>query len=221
MTTTTGGAAGVLDWLEEWLQTEWPELDVACTSVTEQWTTIAVVGPQSRQVVARLAPDLDVSNEAFAFMTFRETTLASGVPARICRDLLLRRAGLRDQRLRAGTGCAVWEQVYAAGADLGITPYGTETMHVLRAEKGYPIVGQDTDGTVTPQDAGMDWMVYEEGLHRQALLQPPRHRPHRPQAPGGAAAGGPHHPAARGHAADRPGSARHPRATVRCRCSAT
>ena len=65
MTTTTGGAAGVLDWLEEWLQTEWPELDVYCTSVTEQWSTIAVVGPRSREVVARLAPDLDVSNEAF------------------------------------------------------------------------------------------------------------------------------------------------------------
>ena len=85
MHTTTGGAAGVLDWLEEWLQTEWPELDVYCTSVTEQWSTVAVVGPKSREVVARMAPDLDVSNEAFGFMTFQETTLASGIPARICR----------------------------------------------------------------------------------------------------------------------------------------
>ncbi len=90
MTTTTGGAAKVLDWLEEWLQTEWPELDVTCTSVTEQWTTIAVVGPQSRQVIGTLAPDLDVSNEAFGFMTFHETTLACGVPAPHLPDLLLR-----------------------------------------------------------------------------------------------------------------------------------
>ncbi|MEV4381198.1 sarcosine oxidase subunit alpha family protein [Streptosporangium sp. NPDC049644] len=158
LTTTTGGAAGVLDWLEEWLQTEWPELDVYCTSVTEQWTTIAVVGPKSRQVVARVAPELDVSAEAFPFMTFRETTLASGVPARICRISFSGELAY-EINVSGWYGLAVWEQVYAAGADLDITPYGTETMHVLRAEKGYPIVGQDTDGTVTPQDAGLDWVV--------------------------------------------------------------
>ena len=72
----------MLDWLEEWLQTEWPELDVHCTSVTEQWTTIAVVGPKSRAVIAKLAPELAADGgldaEAFPFMTFSETTLASG-----------------------------------------------------------------------------------------------------------------------------------------------
>jgi sarcosine oxidase subunit alpha len=158
LTTTTGGAAAVLDWLEEWLQTEWPELDVRCTSVTEQWTTVAVVGPRSRDVVARVAPDLDVSNDAFGFMTFRETTLASGVPARICRISFSGELAF-EINVSGWYGRAVWEEVYAAGEDLGITPYGTETMHVLRAEKGYPIVGQDTDGTVTPQDAGMEWIV--------------------------------------------------------------
>jgi sarcosine oxidase, subunit alpha len=158
MTTTTGGAAGVLDWLEEWLQTEWPELDVFCTSVTEQWTTVAVVGPRSREVVARLAPDLDVSNEAFPFMTFRETTLASGLAARICRISFSGELAY-ELNVPGWYGLALWEQVYAAGADLGITPYGTETMHVLRAEKAYPIVGQDTDGTVTPHDLGMAWVV--------------------------------------------------------------
>jgi sarcosine oxidase subunit alpha len=158
LTTTTGGAAGVLDWLEEWLQTEWPELDVVCTSVTEQWTTVAVVGPRSREVVAQVAPDLDVSNDAFPFMTFRETTLASGIPARICRISFSGELAF-EINVSGWYGRAVWEEVYGAGQDLGITPYGTETMHVLRAEKGYPIVGQDTDGTVTPQDAGMDWVV--------------------------------------------------------------
>jgi sarcosine oxidase subunit alpha len=158
LTTTTGNAAGVLDWLEEWLQTEWPGLDVVCTSVTEQWTTVAVVGPRSREVVAQVAPDLDVSNEAFPFMTFRETTLASGVPARICRISFSGELAF-EINVSGWYGRAVWEEVYAAGEPLGITPYGTETMHVLRAEKGYPIVGQDTDGTVTPQDAGMEWVV--------------------------------------------------------------
>ncbi|MFE7275511.1 sarcosine oxidase subunit alpha family protein [Streptomyces sp. NPDC057623] len=158
MTTTTGGAAGVLDWLEEWLQTEWPELDVHCTSVTEQWATIAVVGPKSREVVARLAPDVDLSAEAFPFMAFRETTLACGIPARICRISFSGELAY-EINVSAWYGLSVWEQVYEAGQPHGITPYGTETMHVLRAEKGYIIVGQDTDGTVTPQDAGMSWVV--------------------------------------------------------------
>ncbi|HEX2175832.1 MAG TPA: sarcosine oxidase subunit alpha family protein [Nocardioidaceae bacterium] len=158
MTTTTGNAAAVLDWLEEWLQTEWPHLDVSCTSVTEQWTTIAVVGPHSREVVARLVPDLDVSADGFPFMAFRDVTLRSGVPARICRISFSGELAY-EVNVAGWYGLATWEDVYAAGADLGITPYGTETMHVLRAEKGFLIVGQDTDGTVTPQDAGMDWVV--------------------------------------------------------------
>lgn len=158
MHTTTGGAAGVLDWLEEWLQTEWPELDVLCTSVTEQWSTVAVVGPKSRAVIAKVAPGLDVSNDAFGFMTFQETTLASGIPARICRISFSGELAF-EINVSGWYGRQVWEDVYAAGAEFGITPYGTETMHVLRAEKGYPIVGQDTDGTVTPQDAGMEWIV--------------------------------------------------------------
>ncbi|MEU6105231.1 sarcosine oxidase subunit alpha family protein [Streptomyces flaveolus] len=158
MTTTTGGAAAVLDWLEEWLQTEWPGLDVHCTSVTEQWATVAVVGPRARDVVARLTPDLDLSNEAFPFMTFRETTLASGVPARVCRISFSGELAY-EINVSAWYGLSLWEQVHAAGRPHGITPYGTETMHVLRAEKGYIIVGQDTDGTVTPQDAGMSWVV--------------------------------------------------------------
>ncbi|GAA3130181.1 sarcosine oxidase subunit alpha [Streptomyces rectiviolaceus] len=158
MTTTTGGAAGVLDWLEEWLQTEWPELDVHCTSVTEQWSTIAVVGPRSREVVAQLAPDIDVSNEAFPFMAFRETTLASGVPARVCRISFSGELAY-EINVSAWYGLDVWEDVDAIGRPYDITPYGTETMHVLRAEKGFIIVGQDTDGTVTPQDAGMSWVV--------------------------------------------------------------
>ncbi|MFJ2346092.1 sarcosine oxidase subunit alpha family protein [Streptomyces antimycoticus] len=157
-TTTTGGAAAVLEWLEEWLQTEWPDLDVHCTSVTEQWATIAVVGPQSREVVAHLAPEVDLSNETFPFMAFRETTLASGIPARICRISFSGELAY-EINVSGWYGPAVWEEVYAIGRPYDITPYGTETMHVLRAEKGYIIVGQDTDGTVTPQDAGMSWVV--------------------------------------------------------------
>ena len=158
LTTTTGGAARVLDWLEEWHQTEWPTLDVTLTSVTEQWTTVAVVGPKSRAVIAKIAPDLDVDNDAFPFMTFRETTLASGIPARVCRISFSGELAF-EVNVSGWYGVQVWEDIYAAGEEFDITPYGTETMHVLRAEKGYPIVGQDTDGSVTPQDAGMGWVV--------------------------------------------------------------
>ncbi|MCM0618153.1 2Fe-2S iron-sulfur cluster-binding protein [Paenarthrobacter sp. TYUT067] len=162
MTTTTGGAAKVLDWLEEWHQTEWPDLDVVCTSVTEQWSTIAVVGPKSRAVIAKVAPQLaengGLEAENFPFMTFRETTLASGVQARVCRISFSGELAY-EINIPSWYGLNTWEAVAAAGAEFNITPYGTETMHVLRAEKGYPIVGQDTDGTVTPQDAGMDWIV--------------------------------------------------------------
>ena len=160
MTTTTGNAARVLDWLEEWLQTEWPELDVYCTSVTEQWATVAVVGPNSRRILQALAPGLDLSNEAFPFMTFREATVA-GVAARVFRISF---SGELSYEINVPSwhGLALWKAVMEAGKPYDVTPYGTETMHVLRAEKGYIIIGQETDGTVTPQDLGMDWVVSKQ-----------------------------------------------------------
>ena len=157
VTTTTGNAAAVLDWMEEWHQTEWPELKVHCTSVTEQWATVALVGPKSRAVLASLAPRLAVANDDFPFMAWRETTVA-GIEARVCRISFSGELAF-EINVSPWQGLALWEAVYEAGAPYGITPYGTETMHVLRAEKGYPIIGQDTDGTVTPQDLGMSWVV--------------------------------------------------------------
>ncbi|MPY84506.1 MAG: FAD-dependent oxidoreductase [Actinophytocola sp.] len=157
LTTTTGNAAMVLDWIEEWLQTEWPHLRVFATSVTEHWVTVPLVGPKSRDVLAALAPELDVSNDAFGFMTWQDATVA-GIPARICRISFSGELAY-EINVNAWCGLALWEALIEAGEPYGITPYGTETMHVLRAEKGYPIVGQDTDGTVTPQDLGMSWAV--------------------------------------------------------------
>ncbi|MDG9720115.1 sarcosine oxidase subunit alpha family protein [Streptomyces sp. DH24] len=157
VTTTTGNAAAVLDWMEEWLQTEWPELRVHCTSVTEQWATVALVGPRSREVLAGLAPTLAVDNDSFPFMAWRDTTVA-GIEARVCRISFSGELAY-EINVSPWEALALWEALYEAGRPFGITPYGTETMHVLRAEKGYPIVGQDTDGTVTPQDLGMSWVV--------------------------------------------------------------
>ena len=155
--TTTGGAAHILDWMEEWLQTEWPHLRVRMTSVTEQWHTFPVVGPKSRDVIGAVFADLDVSNDAFPFMAWRDTTL-DGAHVRVGRVSFSGELAY-EVNVMGWYATAVWEKLIAAGERHGITPYGTETMHVLRAEKGYPIIGQDTDGTITPQDLGMNWVV--------------------------------------------------------------
>lgn len=157
MTTTTGGAAKVLTWLERWHQTEWPELRVWMTSVTDHWSTVALVGPKSREVLARLCSDIDLSPEAFKFMDWREGTVA-GLRCRVFRISFSGEVSY-ELNVESGYGQALWEAVMSAGADFGITPYGTESMHVLRAEKGFIIVGQDTDGSMTPVDLGMGWAL--------------------------------------------------------------
>ncbi len=157
MTTTTGGAARVLAWLERWLQTEWLHLEVYLTSVTDHWATAAVVGPKSRAVVQAVSEGIDFSPEAFPFMSCREGTVA-GVPARVMRISFSGELAY-EVNVCANESRHVWEALMSAGAPYGITPYGTETMHVLRAEKGFIIVGQDTDGSVTPVDLGMDWII--------------------------------------------------------------
>ncbi len=156
ISTTSGNAAAVLEWLEDWLQTEWTHLRVHLTSVTEQWATIALAGPHSRDVLARLT-DIDLDNDAFGFMAWRDGAVA-GREARVCRISFSGELAF-EINLPWWYGREVWEALYQAGERFGITPYGTETMHVLRAEKGFPIVGQDTDGTVTPHDLGMSWAV--------------------------------------------------------------
>jgi sarcosine oxidase subunit alpha len=155
--TTTGGAATILDWMEEWLQTEWPQLRVHLTSVTEQWATFPVVGPRSRDVIASVFPELDVSAEAFTFMDWRDSSVG-GVPARVARISFSGELAF-EVNVNSWYAPSIWQLLLDAGRRFDITPYGTEAMHVLRAEKGYPIIGQDSDGTVTPHDLGMTWAV--------------------------------------------------------------
>ena len=172
MSTTSGGAARVLAWLEEWLQTEWPELQVFCTSVTDQWATVSLSGPESRRLMAELVDDIDLDPAAFPHMSVREGHVR-GVPARVFRISFTGELGYEIQ-VPASYGLPVWERCIAAGAKYGITPHGTEAMHVLRAEKGYIIAGQDTDGTVTPEDLGMAWIVSKQKpdfLGRRSLVR--------------------------------------------------
>jgi sarcosine oxidase subunit alpha len=157
MFTTTGGAAGVLAWLELWQQTEWPELQVYFTSVTDHWATATVTGPNARKVVTKVCEDIDLSADKFGFMDWRDGTVA-GVAARVFRISFTGELSY-EINVSANYGRHVWEKLIEAGAEFDITPYGTESMHVLRAEKGFIIVGQDTDGSMTPADMNMDWVV--------------------------------------------------------------
>ena len=157
VTTTTGGAARVLAMMEDYLQTEWPDLDVWLTSTTEQWAVMAVQGPMARKVLDPLVGGIDISREAMPHMSVREGTIC-GVPTRLFRVSFTGELGF-EVNVPMGYGRVIWEAIMEAGKPYGITPYGTETMHVLRAEKGYIIVGQETDGTVAPDDAGLGWAV--------------------------------------------------------------
>jgi len=184
MTTTTGGAARVMSWLEEWLQTEWPEWDVYCTSVTEQWAVVALNGPNARELLQSIT-DIDVSKEAFPFMTMREGQVA-GMPARIFRISFTGELSY-EINVPARYGRALIEALAAAGEKYNLCPYGTEAMHVLRAEKGFIIVGQDTDGTVTPHDMDMDWIVSktkQEYLGNRSQQRVDTKRDNRPQLVG-------------------------------------
>ncbi|WP_182084143.1 sarcosine oxidase subunit alpha [Aureimonas sp. ME7] len=157
VTTTTGGAARVLGMMEDYLQTEFPELRVWLTSTTEQWAVIALNGPNARNLLAPLVEGIDLSEEAFPHMSIAEGRIC-GVPTRLFRMSFTGERGY-EVNVPARHGRAIWEKLMEAGRTYGITPYGTETMHVLRAEKGYIIVGQDTDGTLTPDDAGLGWAI--------------------------------------------------------------
>lgn len=185
MTTTTGGAARVLDHLEDYLQTEWPDLKVFCTSITEQWATIAINGPKARAVMEALNGDVDWSSEAFPFMTFQDHEI-EGVKARIFRISFTGELAF-EINVPSRYGLAMWQRVAEAGKPYGITPYGTETMHVLRAEKGFVIVGQETDGSLTPFDLDMDWIVSkkkEDFIGKRSYTRPDTARTDRKQLVG-------------------------------------
>ncbi|WP_061935739.1 sarcosine oxidase subunit alpha [Aureimonas sp. AU22] len=157
VTTTTGGAARVLNLMEDYLQTEFPDLKVWLTSTTEQWSVIALNGPNARNLLEPLIEGIDLSEEAFPHMSIAEGKIC-GVPTRLFRMSFTGERGY-EVNVPSRYGRAIWEKLIEAGKPFGITPYGTETMHVLRAEKGYIIVGQDTDGTLTPDDAGLGWAI--------------------------------------------------------------
>ncbi len=154
--TTSGGADHVHAHMEEWLQTEWWDWQVYTQNVTEQWAQIAVVGPNARAALEALG-GLDVSAAALPFMGWVEGRLA-GVPVRVFRISFSGELSF-EIAAPAGQGLALWERLVEVGAPLGVMPYGTEALHVMRAEKGFIMIGDETDGTVIPQDLGLNWAI--------------------------------------------------------------
>ncbi len=157
MTTTTTGAPVVMSWMEEWLQTEWPNLDVFLTSVTEQWSVISIAGPKSRDILKASNCNVNLNEKIFPMMTFKDG-LIDNVPARIFRISFTGELSY-EINVPSKHGLRIWQKILKNGEDFGLMPYGTEAMHVLRAEKGFIIVGQETDGSVNPVDLGMDWII--------------------------------------------------------------
>jgi sarcosine oxidase subunit alpha len=173
VTTTTGGAPRVLALMEDYVQTEWTDLDVWLTSTTEQWAVIAVQGPDGRKVLEPLIEGIDLSAQALPHMSVAQGRIC-GVPMRLFRVSFTGELGF-EVNVAADHGLTVWEAIYQAGQPHGITEYGTEAMHVLRAEKGYIIIGQDTDGTVTPDDAGLSWAIgknKDDFVGKRSLMRP-------------------------------------------------
>jgi sarcosine oxidase, subunit alpha len=173
VTTTTGGAPRVLAHMEDYLQTEFTDLRVWLTSTTEQWATIAVQGPRARETIAPLVEGVDLSNEAMPHMSLREARI-SGVPTRLMRVSFTGEPGY-EINVPSNFGRAVWEAVWREVQKHGGCAYGTEAMHVMRAEKGYVIVGQETDGTVTLADLGLDWAIgktKKDFVGKRSLVRP-------------------------------------------------
>jgi len=154
--TTTGGADRIHAHMEEWLQTEWWDWKVWTVNATEQFAQVAVVGPNARKLLEKLG-GMDVSKEALAFMDWKDGELA-GFPVRVYRISFSGELSY-EIAVPANLGRAFWDKLIEAGQEWDITPYGTEALHIMRAEKGFIMIGDETDGTVIPQDLGLDWAI--------------------------------------------------------------
>ena len=156
MTTTTAQAANVLSHLEYYLQVVWPELKVNVLSTTEQWAGAALAGPKSRDVLAKLFPDLDVSNEALPFMGYIEGNLF-GVKAKIFRISFSGELAY-EINVESDYGLFMWEKMMEIGKEFKIQPYGTEALSTLRIEMGH-VAGPELDGRTIPYDVSLEGLV--------------------------------------------------------------
>jgi len=155
--TTSGGADHVHGHMEDWLQCEWWDWNVHTVNVTEQWAQVAVVGPNARKLLEKIGADFDLSAEALPFMAMAEGKVG-GFDSRVFRISFSGELSY-EIAIPASQGRAFWDLLHAAGKEFAATPYGTEALHVMRAEKGFIMIGDETDGTIIPQDLGLTWAI--------------------------------------------------------------
>jgi sarcosine oxidase, subunit alpha len=158
MSTTSSGAETVAEWAENWLQTEHPGWQVHLTPVTTAYASMNVAGPRSREVLRRVAEDVDLDPESFGYMQVRTARIA-GVDGCVMWRIGFTGELSYELHVPASYGLHVWETLLAEGQDLGIAPFGVEAQRILRLEKGHLIVGQDTDGLTRGYSAGLDWAI--------------------------------------------------------------
>ena len=154
--TTTGGAERIHAWMEDWLQCEWWDWKVYVANVTEQLAQVAVVGPNARKLLEKLG-GMDVSKETLPFMQWADGKLG-GFDARVYRISFSGELSY-EIAVPASQGRAFWDALLAAGEEFGVMPYGTEALHIMRAEKGFIMIGDETDGTIIPQDLNLQWAL--------------------------------------------------------------
>lgn len=154
---TSGNAEQVGAWFERWRQTEWPNLRVSVTQVTSNWAAIALAGPKSRELLARLSPDFDIAGDAFPHMEYRSGQIA-GVPARVARVSFTGELQY-EVSVPARYGKALMQRAMTEGATFGARRVGMEAWLRLRLEKGYLHLGADTNGRTTPTDIGMGSVI--------------------------------------------------------------
>jgi sarcosine oxidase subunit alpha len=155
--TTTGGAESIHAHMEDWLQCEWWDMQVYVANVTEQYAQIAVVGPKARTLLQKLGGDMDLSADALPFMQWKAGKIGE-FDARVFRISFSGELSY-EVAVPAGQGAAFWDALVAAGEEFDLMPYGTEALHILRAEKGFIMIGDETDGTVIPQDLNLNWAL--------------------------------------------------------------
>ena len=182
ITTTSGGAGRIAQWLEHWRQCEWPELEVFTTPVTTQWATMAIAGPHARDVLTRLSTDICLDRDSLPHLHVREGTFA-GVPTRLYRVSFSGELGY-EINVPSGYGASLWRALLEAGEQFGIVPYGLETLLLLRLEKGFLHLGADTDGTTVPADVGWGGVVLKKTadfIGKRSLTLAENRRPDRLQ----------------------------------------
>ncbi|WP_308917880.1 sarcosine oxidase subunit alpha family protein [Jannaschia sp. LMIT008] len=158
VTTTTANAGRVFRHMEFVRQCLVPEMDVQLISTTEAWAQYAVAGPNSRDLLRRVVdPDIDLSNDAFPFMACAEVTVCGSLRARLFRISFSGELAY-ELAVPARYGDAMMRRLMDVGADLGVTPYGTEALGVMRIEKGHA-AGNELNGTTTAANLGLGRMV--------------------------------------------------------------